>query len=1045
VIAQTRGANRWLRIPIVLVLAAAALVGTATSAAASAAPCSSPRHYEGVRLSITSPDDRRTIDLAKTPEFDVEGIVGGERSRSVVAIDLYGDGQLIGSVDPDRRERHRWWKGDWWRRDADWGITTSSAPGVHTLLACARTAGGTAAATSVRITVKAPAANATVIDPDVLVADKTLLGRITEVTADGFTTAKPDSRLDAGTVLVAGVGPKTPYGLARRIVSVSGNKYRTAPVTLTDMYLQASIKLPPPPAPAAAKTAQPAAVTANAAGGPKALAETSSKFLSIGAGGCVGGAATVAGAPFAAAVGCGLLYHMKGGVADSADKIEVTGDISADASLTATGLLYPIVDIDIRTTWKFGILPVPTLVRADVGVTGTLTVNGSAELEGKGSIKYTKENIAGPWIIGPFPLGGPLPLVLTPVISLDTEFEAETEIKAKFEGQGRITATVSGQYDAAGWHNTSSFSAVGSATPLGEAATGKASVSAMIVPRVAALIDFAFGPEGSVGLGVRYQVKYPCRGSAKVSLIANPTLRGASPFPTLDDVFEKLELKFKEPFAYDVYSAQRAPGCSDVVIDTTSLPDGTVGLAYNLTAAAHDGRPAYVWDAKGLPDGLSISPEGVISGTPTKAGTYKVSLGVADADGATGILDLDLVVADPLPPLPAPPPPPGVQPVCIGTCATSYGDPHLVTPDLAYYDFQQVGEFVAVRSDTDDMQVQVRQRPWFQSSRTVAENSAVAMTVAGHRVGIYRTAGEPQILVDGATLAPAALPYALPGGGSISSVQGSLTVQWPDGSFVSVFAAGYFRISVGLAAARHGHVHGLFGNADGVAANDLATRDGTAIAYPAKPADLYGPFANSWRVAQAESLFDYASGTDTDTFTDRAFPYAVLGTGSLPATTRDQAAAVCTAAGATTQPFLDACILDAALTGDANAVADAAGAQAFVTGGAPVQISADYTGTLHNTTYNISSTWQLTGVTESADGTISGQAVIAPPLYGSGPFTGKVTATTVTLRINTDPGNPCACSYVDFTGTVTADGTMSGSYRTSGLQLGTWTLTPKQS
>lgn len=1041
-IARKHGANRWLRIPIVLVLAAAALVGTAGSAAASAAPCSSPRHYNGVRLSITGPDDRRTIDLAKTPEFDVEGIVGGERSRSVVAIDLYGDGQLIGSVEPDRRERHRWWKGDWWRRDADWGITTSAAPGVHTLLACARTAGGTVAAASVRITVKAPAPTATVVDPDVLVADQTLLGRITDVTADGFSTTRPDSRLDAGTILVAGLGPKTPDGLARRIVSVSGNRYKTAPATLTDMYLQASIKLPTPVVPAAAKTAPPGAVTASAAAAPKALASASGGFASIGGGGCLGAAATVAGVPFAAAVGCALEYHMRGGGrGDITDKIEVEGSIGADASLSATGLLYPIVDIDIRTVWKFGILPVPTLVRANVGMTGSLTVNGSAKLSGEGTIKYTKENVAGgPWKIGRYPLPGPLPLFLAPVVSLDTEFEAKTSLDAEFNGQGRITATVSGQYDTSGWHNTSSTGGGGSATPLGEVGKGSASVSASVVPRVALLIDGVIGPEASLGLGVRYEVKYPCRGSAKVSLIANPSLRGASEVEALDDFFEKLELGFSEPFAYDVYSAQRAPGCSDVVIDTTSLPDGTVGLAYNLTAAAHDGHPAYVWAAKGLPDGLTISPEGVISGTPTKAGKYKVSLGVADADGATGILDLDLVVADPLPPLPAPPPPPGAQPTCDGTCASSYGDPHLVTPDLAYYDFQQVGEFVALRSDTDDMQVQVRQRPWFQSSRTVAENSAVAMTVAGHRVGIYRTPGEPQILVDGSAIAPAALPYALPGGGSISSVQGALVVQWPDGSFVSVFAAGYFRISVGLATARHGHVHGLFGNADGVAANDLATRDGTAIAYPAKPADLYGPFANSWRVAQAESLFDYASGTDTNTFTDRAFPYAVLGTGSLPAATRDQAAAVCTAAGASTQPFLDACILDAALTGDAHAVADAAGAQAFVTGGAPVQVSADYTGTLHNTTYNINSTWQLTGVTESADGTISGQAVVVPPLYGSGPFTGKVTGTTVTLRIDTGSG-----SYVDFTGTVAADGTMSGSYRTSGLQLGTWTLTPKKS
>ncbi|HTJ36583.1 MAG TPA: VWD domain-containing protein [Dactylosporangium sp.] len=1010
-----------------------------------------------MKLDITSPDERRTIDLAKTPEFDVQGRLSGDKRRSVVAVDLYGDGRLIGSADPQRRDRHRWWKDDFWWRDAEWGITTSSSAGAHTLVACARTARGTVvAAASLHINVKAPAPTATVVDPDVLVADKSLLGRITDVTADGITTGKPDSRLQPGTVLVAGVSPKTPYGLMRRIVSASGNRYKTVQASLTDIYLQASIKLPTPALPAAAKTAQPAAGTVTAAAGaPKALA--AGAFASVGAGGCASAAATVAGAPFAVAVGCAVEYHLRsGGVADITEKIDVKGTISADASLSATGLLYPILDIDIRTTWKFGILPVPTLVRANVGLAGSLSASGSAKLDGEGSISYTKENIfgIGPKILGPFEILTPLPMVLTPVVSLDTEFGAETEIKAEFNAQASINATVSAQYDDTGWHNTSTSGGSGSATPIGKVGTGKASVSATVVPRAALLIDFVLGPEVSAGVGLKYQVKYPCPGFAKADVIVAPSIRGASPFPTIDDIFEKLEYKGDVSLKSLLPDSTKAPGCGDVAIDTTGLPDGTVGLHYELEAAAHGGKPDYVWAATGLPPGLGISADGLISGTPTTAGTYKVSLGVADANGATAIVDLPLVVGPALPAVPTTPAPaPPAQPVaCTATvhCGSSYGDPHLVTPDGAYYDFQQVGEFVALRSDTDDMEVQVRQRPWFQTSRTVAENSAVAMKVAGHRVGIYRTAGDPQILVDGVAVTPGASPYTLPGGGSITAGQGAVTVQWPDGSFVTVYAAGYFRVSVGLAAARAGHVHGLFGNADGVAGNDFATRDGTAIAYPPKTADLYGPFAGSWRVAQAESLFDYAAGTDTNTFTDKAFPYAVLGVGSLPAATHDQAAALCIAAGASTQPFLDACILDVALTGDVKTVTDAAGAQAFTGGGgAPAQVKADYTGPMHNTTYNINSTWQLTGVTETADGTISGQAVIVPPLYGSGPFTGKVTATTITFRINSDPGNPCACVWIDFTGTIAADGTMSGSYVThpsfGAPQNGTWALAPKTS
>ncbi len=51
------------------------------------------------------------------------------------------------------------------------------------------------------------------------------------------------------------------------------------------------------------------------------------------------------------------------------------------------------------------------------------------------------------------------------------------------------------------------------------------------------------------------------------------------------------------------------------VITTASLPDGTVGVAgYAVTMAATSGTGSYTWSATGLPNGLSISSSGVISG-----------------------------------------------------------------------------------------------------------------------------------------------------------------------------------------------------------------------------------------------------------------------------------------------------------------------------------------------------------------------------------------------------------------------------------------------
>lgn len=58
-------------------------------------------------------------------------------------------------------------------------------------------------------------------------------------------------------------------------------------------------------------------------------------------------------------------------------------------------------------------------------------------------------------------------------------------------------------------------------------------------------------------------------------------------------------------------------------ITTESLPGGTVGTAYSQTLAA-DGSAPIAWSVTNgaLPEGLTLSNDGTISGTPTAAGTY---------------------------------------------------------------------------------------------------------------------------------------------------------------------------------------------------------------------------------------------------------------------------------------------------------------------------------------------------------------------------------------------------------------------------------------
>ncbi len=63
---------------------------------------------------------------------------------------------------------------------------------------------------------------------------------------------------------------------------------------------------------------------------------------------------------------------------------------------------------------------------------------------------------------------------------------------------------------------------------------------------------------------------------------------------------------------------------------------GTVGTAASLQLSASGGSGGYTWTATGLPAGLSISTSGLISGTPTTAGTSSVTATAKDSSGATG-------------------------------------------------------------------------------------------------------------------------------------------------------------------------------------------------------------------------------------------------------------------------------------------------------------------------------------------------------------------------------------------------------------------------
>src|SRR5450756_1044673 len=81
-------------------------------------------------------------------------------------------------------------------------------------------------------------------------------------------------------------------------------------------------------------------------------------------------------------------------------------------------------------------------------------------------------------------------------------------------------------------------------------------------------------------------------------------------------------------------------------ITTSTLPAGTVGVAYSQALGASGGTPPYTWSvASGsLPAGLSLAAGGTISGTPGTAGSSSFTVRVTDSASASATAALSLTV-----------------------------------------------------------------------------------------------------------------------------------------------------------------------------------------------------------------------------------------------------------------------------------------------------------------------------------------------------------------------------------------------------------------
>ncbi len=234
------------------------------------------------------------------------------------------------------------------------------------------------------------------------------------------------------------------------------------------------------------------------------------------------------------------------------------------------------------------------------------------------------------------------------------------------------------------------------------------------------------------------------------------------------------------------------------------------------------------------------------------------------------------------------------RPSCKPIMARSSGDPHMSSFDGGSYDIQTVGEFVLVKSVSENIEIQTRQQP---QTDDFSLNTAVAMNVAGDRVCIYANekpdnASNCALRINGSPVYITADSYFLPHGGIVSYSTNRYIVTWPTGETANVdmkntSRMNFLNIAVQIYPCAQNDLQGLLGNANGNS-NDDFDRNGARGSNQSFPifgndqvsntiekehlAFLARDFSRSYRITQSTSLFDYGFGQSTMAYTDESFP-----------------------------------------------------------------------------------------------------------------------------------------------------------------------------